>query len=100
MADTAWKKAERQVAKRFGTEREGPMGEYWPDAISKSYAIEVKNRDELPQWLHDAMDQAERNARLRAPDKLAILALHQRYQDYDKCFVVVRLADFIEWFGQ
>lgn len=99
MGDTAWKKAERQIAKKFQTERCGPLGDFCPDAISESYAIEVKNRTHLPNWLQDALDQAQRNGGKYAPDHLPIVVLHEKGQWYDHCIVMVRLKEFIEWFG-
>lgn len=100
MPDETWKQAEREIAKRFGTERTGPLGEMCPDAISEAYAIEVKHRNRLPHWLLEAMDQAERNGGIWVPECLPIVVLHQKGQEYDKCLVVVRLDAFIEWFGK
>ena len=100
MPDKTWKEAERQVARRFGTERTGPLGEEWPDAVSQAYSIEVKHRRQLPQWLKEAVAQAQENGRLRAPHHLPIVVLHEYGGEYDDCLVIVpTLAQFVEWFG-
>ena len=100
MPDTTWKQCEREVAARFGTERTGPLGDEWPDAISQAYSIEVKHRGSLPLWLTDAVAQAQQNGRLRAPHKLPIVVLHEKGGEYDDCLVIVpTLALFVEWFG-
>ena len=95
-----WKAVERKIAELFGTERTGPLGEKHPDALSEAYAIEVKHRSKLPQWLKDAVAQAEENGALRAPHKLPIVVLHEKHGEYDQCPVVVPSVErFIEWFG-
>lgn len=101
MPDATWKHCEREIAKRFGTDREGPRGVNCPDVVSESYAIEVKHRKRLPLWLTDAIEQAQRNADAHCPDKLAVVVLHERGGRYDDCPVVVgRLKDWLEWFGE
>ena len=101
MPDTTWKAAERAIARFFSTERTGPRGENWPDCISASYAIEVKHRKTFPAWLKDAIAQARTNGATHAPDKLAIVVLHEAGTRYDECPVIVTtLRDWIEWFGE
>ena len=100
MTDHTWKQAEREIAKRFNTERTGPMGERCPDAISEAYAIEVKHRSRLPKWLREAVEQVQDSGRRWAPHKLPIIVLHQKGQNYDECVVIVPTVErFVEWFG-
>ena len=100
MTDKVWKQCEREIAARFGTERTGPLGEKWPDAISEAFSIEVKHRGKLPAWLKDAVEQAQENGRLRAPEKLPIVVLHEKGQGYDRCVVLIpTLSAFLDWFG-
>jgi len=100
MADKSWKRVEREVGKLFASERTGPLGEEWPDVISASFAIEVKHRARLPNWLKDAVDQAVRNGRMRAPHNLPIVILHEKGKEYGKSLVVVPSVDlFIDYFG-
>lgn len=99
MADKTWKKAEREVAARIGGVRTAnhALGLKTPDCESDWLSVEVKHRKTLPAWLVGALDQARRNA---APGKLAIAVLHQAGQRYDDALVVLRLSDFVDWFGE
>lgn len=67
-----------------------------PDVETNAYSVEVKCRKRLPDWLVNAMIQAQRNA---APGKLPLVVLHQSSQRHERDLVVLRLGDFIEWFG-
>lgn len=100
MGEQAWKVAEREVARRFGTEREGNKGKNWPDAISKAYAIEVKNMESVPLWLKEAIQQTQHNGRRAAPHNLPVVVIHEKGQSYDECMVIVPTVEqFVEWFG-
>lgn len=99
MVEALWKVAEKKIARLFGTEREGPRGLNCPDAISRSFSIEVKNRKRLPLWLKDAVEQSHVNGEKWASDRLPIVVVHEKDMDYAKSFVIVRVDDFIEWFG-
>jgi hypothetical protein len=93
-----WKHAERQIAKRLGGRRvpvSGRAGQ--PDIAHPWLSIEVKHRRRLPQWLSVAMEQAEQSA---APGQLAVCVLHESGTRYGQSLVLVRLADFEEWFGE
>ncbi len=91
MSDKTWKSAERKIARSFGTERTGPQGKNMPDAITGQFSVEVKTRKALPAWLHEAMDQSERNA-VEGTD--AIVVLHQIGQRYDADLVVMSMKTF------
>lgn len=97
---STWKHAERQIARRLGTERIGPTGKAGPDAIAQYGAgwllAEIKHRKTLPQWLKDALAQVTQHA---GPNELAIAVLHESRMPYDDSLVVLRLSDFVEWFG-
>lgn len=94
-----WKQAERAVARRIGGVRisNHALGLRTPDCESDWLSVEVKHRKTLPAWLQDTLDQARRNA---APGKLAIAVLHQAGRRYDDALVVLRLSDFVDWFGE
>jgi hypothetical protein len=98
MADKTWKAAERKVAARIGGARlsNHALGLRTPDCESDWLSVEVKHRKALPSWLLDALGQARTNA---TPGKLAVAVLHQAGARYDDALVVVRLSDFVEWFG-
>jgi len=102
MTDKTWKAVERKYAQLFGIRegRTGPKGENWPDAIGEGYTLEVKHRSTgIPQWLLDAVEQAEHNTNLRAPGKLPLTILHKKGQQYQDGLVVLRVRDFLDWFG-
>ena len=94
---TTWKHAERQIAKRLNGRRvpvSGRAGQ--PDITHPWLSIEVKHRRRLPQWLSRALMQAEQSA---APGQLAVCVLHEAGTRYGQSLVLLRLADFEEWFG-
>ena len=87
---STWKHSERMIAKLLGGMRTGSNGESRRDVEHPHWSIEVKHRKVLPQWLHDAMGQAEREADGRVP----IVVLHEKNQQYEESYVVIRLLNF------
>lgn len=73
------------------------LGLRTPDVESSWCSVEVKHREQLPQWLTDAMEQAEANA---TRDKLPLVVLHQSGWRHDKDLVVMRLSEFRERFEE
>jgi len=96
MADTTWKQTERAIAGRLNGKRQGAVGRTGADVVNDWLAVEVKHRRRLPQWLKDALTQA----RSGAGDRLPIVVLHEAGQRHSDDLVLVRLADFQEWFGE
>jgi hypothetical protein len=94
-----WKSTERAVAKRLGGRRVPITGRQrgdTPDVAHEWLSVEVKHKAQLPLWLHDAMSQAvaaQRNG------QMPIVVLHQSGQRHDNDLVVVRMRDWVEWFG-
>ncbi len=99
MPDATWKKAERAVARVLGGERTSRrgLGEAVADVETKAFSVEVKTRRQLPAWLMDAVRQAVRNT---SDGKLTLLVLHVVGQRHDNDLVVLRLQDFVDWFGE
>ena len=99
MPNATWKNTERAVAKALGGQRisNHALGLRTPDVETEALSGEVKHRETLPQWLKGAMAQAETNA---TPGKLPIVVLHVKGQRHDNDLVVVRLGQFVEWFGE
>ncbi len=93
-----WKRTEKSVAAKLNGQRVGITGLATEDVITSQYVVECKHRKEIPQWLHAAMAQAQ-GAATRKPGHLALVVLHQSGQRHNDDYVVVRMADFIEWFG-
>lgn len=89
-----WKGAEREICRRLGIQRTGHLG--GADGSGGWLSVEVKHRKTLPAWLHDAMAQAQRHAE---DGQLPIVALHEFKQKYGGVYVVMRLGDFVDYFG-
>lgn len=73
------------------------LGLRTPDVETDVWSIECKEREKLPAWLHKAMAQARTNA---TPGKLPLVILHQKGERHDNDMVVVRLADWEDWYGE
>jgi hypothetical protein len=93
-----WKEAERQIARRVGGVRisNHALGLRTPDVESSWLSLEVKHRTRLPVLITDTMAQARRNA---TPGKLVAAVLHEEGQRYDDAVIMIRLGDWVEWFG-
>lgn len=93
MADKAWKHAERRIADFIGGKRVPVSGRGrgdQPDIDHAWLAVEAKYRKELPKWLFDAMDQAEKSAKPRQMPCVILIEKGQRVGDALICF---RLSD-------
>ncbi len=69
-----WKNQERQIAAALGGVRLPNNGAGQPDVRAGRYAVQIKARENLPVWLTQAVDQAERDA---AADEVPVLVLSQ-----------------------
>lgn len=98
MPSRAWKEAEKGVAELLGGERVSntALGLRSSDVEAGAYSVEVKSRKALPAWLESAVGQAHRNA---PAGKLPMVVLHKTGQRRVNDLVVLRLGEFIEWFG-
>lgn len=88
-----WKRTERRIAAELGGQRVPVTGRGRgdaPDIEHGRFAIEVKERQALPAWLHDAMAQA---VAASGGDRIPVAILHERGQRYRDCYAVLRLAD-------
>jgi len=74
------------------------LGLRTPDVESPWLSVEVKHRKALPLWIKEAMAQAETNSSDEA--KLPLVVLHEKYQCHDNDLVMLRLGDFLDWFGE
>lgn len=86
--------AEAAVAKYLGAERIAGSGKR--DLDGGWLCCEVKERQTPTRWLLALVAQA---VRLAKPGQLPIGVLHFLGQRHDDDLVVMRLADFREWFG-
>jgi len=95
--DKAWKATERAIATRLGGERVPVSGRGdGPDVAHDWLSVEVKHRKTLPLWLKGAMAQAVAAAR---GDQLPVAVLHEAGAKHENDLVLLRLRDFIDWFG-
>ncbi len=102
----AWKRDESEIARLLGGERVPVTGRqrgYRPDIEHPWLALEVKSWAHLPQRVADALDQAEKAAafakRREAVEKLPVAIIHGKSSHRGNSLVVMRLDDFLEWFG-
>jgi len=96
---SSWKRAEREIAQRVGGKRVPVSGRARgdaPDVEHPRLAIEVKHRQKLPEWLLDALDQAEKSAIL---DQIPVVILHEAGQRYDESLCLIRLEKLMELLG-
>jgi hypothetical protein len=99
MADKAWKATERTVAAALHGRRVPVSGRGRgdvPDVAHDHLAVEVKHRGKLPNWLHNASAQATASAR---DGKLPLVVLHEAGRRHADDFVVLRMRDWIDWYG-
>ena len=96
---STWKGVERAIGRVVGGTRVPVSGRQrgaTPDIACDRLAPEVKHRKSLPGWLHDAMDQAQKSKR---GEQLPIVVLHGKNMPYTSSMVLIRLDDFMEWYG-
>jgi len=96
---TTWKRTEREIAKLLGGRRVPVTGRQRGDAPDIEHpwlSIEVKHRKTVPAWLLDAIDQAEAS---NTGEQLPVVVLHPHGKRHADNLVIIRLGDFIEWFG-
>lgn len=84
MTDKTWKSAERKIAALLGGERVPITGRSRgsaPDIQHETLSLEVKHWQKFPEWLKDAMNQAEMSA---TPDQIPTVVLHEKGSAYDQ----------------
>jgi len=96
MADKTWKAAERRIAAMLGGKRNGPTGTPQADIDAGWLQVECKHRADLPQWLVNSVQQARQHCQ---HDQLGVAVLHEAGKPYGRSLVVLRLDDWVDWFG-
>ena len=94
--DKTWKQIERKVAALLGGVRVPVSGRQRgdsPDVLHPTFSIEVKHREQFPDWLFDAMRQAEASKR---DEQIPLVVLHQKGMPVPMSFAIVRLGDLVE----
>lgn len=97
MPTATWKSVERKIAGLLGGVRTGNSGRNTNDVTHDWLAVEIKHRKSLPSLIKGAMTQARINA-LKG-NLLPVVVLHEERQPFTDSFVVLRLADFVDYFG-
>lgn len=102
----SWKREERQIAERLGGERvpvNGRQRGSAPDIKHPWLSPEVKSRKSTLLTLKEGMDQAAKSAayskRQDGVERLPIVVYHVVGTHLDNAYVVMKLRDFEEWFG-
>lgn len=97
MTRPGWKRAESDIAQRFGGKRVPISGRGdGPDIEADHLAIEVKSRKSFPKWLEYAMAQAVKGAN---EDQLPMVVLHKINHRHDDDLIVVKLSEWQKWCG-
>jgi hypothetical protein len=94
--DRLWKATERSIARRLQGQRVGPTGRTGPDILAPRLAIEVKERQALPQWLLRGLAQAEEGA---TDGRVGVLVLHRKGQRHGDDIACLRLRDLERLLG-
>lgn len=97
---STWKAVERKVAGLLGGRRVPVSGRQRgdsPDVEHDFYSIEVKHREALPEWIIDAMRQAEAS---KTGDKMPLVVLHSKGMKYEDSLAIVKLSDLITLRGE
>ena len=95
MTDKTWKNVERKVALYFGGERVPITGRQRgsaPDVLHPDLSIEVKHRKALPDWILEAMEQAEMS---RTNGQIAVAILHPKGGTIAESLTVLRCSDMM-----
>lgn len=105
MPEPYHKTVERERRRLLGLERDVHLGEAGADGRGEWLIVEVKCRKMLPRWILDGYMQALSRALILAqenpedPPRLAIEIVHQKGDHWKHDLVVMRLGDFVDWFG-
>lgn len=93
MPEKRWKAQERRIARLLNGHRNPNTGAAAPDVETEWLCVEVKDREELPAWIHAALATARGHA---GGNRLGIAVLSSRTEVID--LVVMDLRDFRDWF--
>ena len=92
-------RAERETAKALGGKRTGNVGRAVADVVGDGFVVEVKEREHLPAWQREALEQAERAAALFTHPMRALVVLHEKGGRYADDWVLMRRGEYEVWHG-
>lgn len=96
MPEAAWKVGERANRKQYSLEKDAHIGEAGTDGTGEWLVVEYKFRKKLPQWIENALKQAEVRAK---PNQLAAARLHQKGRRRSQDLWIIRDKTMQDWFG-
>lgn len=94
-----WKSVERALASRLGGVRNPISGRQRGDKADIEHptlSLEIKHRKKLPDWIWDALDQAEKS---KKNGQTPVVILHENKKHHDNDVVVLKFSDFILFLG-
>lgn len=97
MTDKLWKQAERKLAALLGGRRvpiTGRIRGSAPDIQHDFFSVEVKHRETLPDWILDAMNQADAS---NNGTQISVVILHQKGMSYEDSLVIMRVKDLVKF---
>jgi hypothetical protein len=97
MSEAKWKRCEREIAKLLGGRRQPITGRPSADVLTPQWAVEVKLRSRLPQWLLRGLSQAEAAAKETGRMPLLVLVFPQGKGRWPKRLVVLPLEALVPW---
>ena len=99
MADKAWKRFERRVAKYIGNAERVPITGRQrgsaPDIEHAWLSIEAKYRATLPAWIKDAFSQAKASARA---NQAPVVIIGEKGDETGKAWICMELSEFRDRF--
>jgi hypothetical protein len=97
MADKAWKRSERVMAKDVGCQRIPVTGErHGADFRTALFAYQLKVRRVIPQWLFTWLSGICTTA---APNRVGVLVLNRPQQPRRDAIVILRWSDWVDLHG-
>ena len=84
-----WKNVEREVCRYLGCERTGPVGKEGPDCDCIALAVQVKHRENIPNWLKTMVRQTKAQATSGPP----LLVLHPYGAPIEESLAILTLRD-------
>lgn len=96
--DKAWKAQERIVAKLLNSRRNPNNGVRQADITTSDgrWAVEHKKREQYPNWLWDALDQAIAAVAAGEGDRPLVILTQSSRGRKAKRLVIMRFEDFLE----
>ena len=93
MTNAPWKDKQDEIAAMLGGKRSGLRDRGKADVEAEDFAVELRQRDELPLWITSAVERARK---LAGDGRLGVLVLSET--GIPGGLVVLDLRDFRDWY--